>query len=486
MHTLKVKYKTLLAKLDKAQPEKLFLLMASIFCGFFVFLIPPLQGWDEATHFLRAYQISEANFLPDRFNGDQAGGSIPISISDMSDQFFNDLKRTSLEDPGATTDLKVLKKYATENKVSEGKVQKQFEGSAVYTPLAYLPASIGIATARTLHLPLLSYVYLARIFVLVTYLVLIFFAIRLIPVGKWVIFVIALLPQSATLAVSMGSDAFIIGATALLVAFFVKAIHQTRQVTNRELSSMLVLSVALGLMKPPYMLLSLLVACIPVVKFGSKMRYFKWVGGIVLATFLTGAIWNVSVSDITKNVHTYQRPGLNINPDQQIKFIEHEPIKFSAILVNQMFLNTNAIYQQAVEHITWKGIHLPMWVVSLVYLNLILAFAATQNVPIKPRKVLGLSRYGPVLILVMTSILIYVALYVSFNVVGREQIEGVNGRYFTPLILLLIPAIAFSNRQKKLLVLNHEKVKQYFVISTLFILIFTCSVIMSANYIPDI
>jgi uncharacterized membrane protein len=485
MHAIKVKYQTVIKKIDNARPEKLFLIIASIFCGIFVFAIPPLQGWDESTHFLRAYQISEANLLPDRFNGDQAGGLLPINIINMNDEFLSDLIEYNTSEQKDTSDVDIVSKYVAQNDLSEQKALKQFEASAVYSPVAYAPAATGISVARLLNLPLVSYVYLARIFTLITFILLIYWAIKIIPVGKWVIFVVSLLPQSVTLAVSMGSDALIIGSSAILVALFVKFIYQDHTVTRRQLGIFLGVSVALGLMKPPYMLLSLLVLCIPIIKFGSKKRFLKWAAAIILATFLIGGVWSLSVSDIARNVHLYQRPGLSVNPDEQINFIQSEPVKFAAILLNQMLLNTNPIYDQVTQHVTWKGIHLPHWVVFLSYLTVILAFIAALGERQKIKRTYLLSRWGPILIGIGLITLIYITLYVSFTAVGNGVIEGVNGRYFTPLLFLILPAVILTKVQNPFISINLEKSKRFFVVSSVFMLVFTLCVIISVNYIPD-
>ena len=87
----------------------------------------------------------------------------------------------------------------------------RFPNTALYSPLVYLPQSIGMAVGRLLGVSaptlclfgricnLLAWVTLVFLAIRVT---LVFLAIRITPVYKWLFFVLALMPMSLFIATS--------------------------------------------------------------------------------------------------------------------------------------------------------------------------------------------------------------------------------------------------------------------------------------------
>lgn len=68
------------------QPDKFFLICASVFGLIFWVLIPPFQTPDEINHFYRSYEIADGHLLGQRQNN-RVGGEIPQSLCTLAGDF---------------------------------------------------------------------------------------------------------------------------------------------------------------------------------------------------------------------------------------------------------------------------------------------------------------------------------------------------------------------------------------------------------------
>ena len=113
----------------------LFFLFTALTAGiFYAFLIPPFQSPDEPNHFLRAWQVSEGCWLPEKTTDQRLGGVLPASLAQVADSFAflknNPAARTTAGRIRATLDLPL----------SPGNSRfLDFANTASYAPSAYLP-----------------------------------------------------------------------------------------------------------------------------------------------------------------------------------------------------------------------------------------------------------------------------------------------------------------------------------------------------------
>ena len=87
------------------------------------------------------------------------------------------------------------------------------------SPVAYIPQIFGTIIARLLHFGWIPLIMMGRLFNLIFFIILIYWAIKIIPIGKMVIFSIALLPMSMELASSFSYDSVIISLCVFFTAY---------------------------------------------------------------------------------------------------------------------------------------------------------------------------------------------------------------------------------------------------------------------------
>lgn len=474
-------------------PEKIFLSIAIPIVGLLIVTIPALQGWDEATHFLRAYQVSDLDFNPDRFGDHNAGDKTPVDIVQLHDAAVSDLilsAQTNLErkvHPGFY--LTFLK----DNSPSDMTVNKFFEGSAVYSPVSYIPQSMGIFIARNLHLPLLTYIYLGRLLNAVLFILIVYFAIKLSPRGKWVIFAIGLLPTSITTAATLSPDAILNSCSLLLISLFVYGIVNKNSLTKRYMLLVMAIVAVLSLTKQSYFILGFLFLFLPPTRsFGSLKRYFIWNSALIIVSLALTLGWYMIIRDISHNIHIAHKPNQFISSSDQIDHILNNPITYAGLLGEQILLKINPQYTQLAGSLTWKAILIPQPVIFFVYLGLLISLVLTYlEAPIKGafnRVRKTIISVGPILLAFGSVLLIYTSLYLTFNEVGStKRIEGVQGRYFIPLIALLIPLFVVKSPASGLASKTNTYVlRNMLIYIVLFQSIITFIAVLTTNYVPGI
>ena len=418
-----------------------FVVAALIFGVILCFRVAPLFGSDEIVHFPRAFQIQQGQLWEKKLSEHDYGGRLPIQIKQFNDGFREQVQIPQT-DKAKLAALEAQYRHEKLNS-SKGIDQLTFTSAGVYAPWAYLPAAIGIYMARVLNLPLVWYVYLARIACLLTWLILVYFAIRLFSSAKTYLIALALLPTSLLQASTVGMDGIVNGVSWLLIALTLAIF--TKRITLRApvFLLLLFLSLFLATTKQGYLLIALMPLVIPTSLYAFNNRKSIVLRSLYAIGLVLLTAWYLQVTGpIAGILHYAQRPGLNVNSHAQLQFIVGHPIyTLFMILIQPFTFLYGGIYPGFVGVITNKLIVLPGIVIGLLYLALILSLLSTERTKqmFRYRKLLRLTT---LVVLIGTFILINLALYVTFTTVGNTRVEGVQGRYLIPIapLLAIIPA----------------------------------------------
>ncbi len=417
-------------------PEKFFLLLAVIAGVIIPFRIQPLFGNDEIVHFPRAYHVQEGYAWTQHLSGYNYGGYLPSQIVAMNDHFREQVQNSS---PDRAKIQELKQQYSHEKLYVNERKPLAFTSAGVYSPWAYGPAALGVGLARFLDLPLVWFVYLARISCFLIWALLVYWAIRLIPVGKYFLVTVALLPTSLVQASTIGMDGLVNGLAWVIVALTLAVFAKKVVLSPKLMAVIAMLSFYLATTKQGYALIAALPLIIPssLYKLTRKQaRAVRIAFGSLLVIIST---WYISFTEsIAGILHFIQRPGLHVDSGDQIKYFLTHPITVTlAILFAPLSLSYLNVYAGVVGVLTNRLIYLPIAIIVLLYI----AWVAVI-VSMKGDKQLHPYRYrllaASAAAFVGTFILINLALYISFTKVGNPTIEGVQGRYLLPLAPLLI------------------------------------------------
>lgn len=420
------------------QPEGVFLLLGSLFGLLFCAASVPFMVPDEFAHFYRAYQISQIKGLPEARSSYLVGGELPKSFHRLEEQFD-----WMTKEPASRVQASTLMQLLRTPLEAEKRDFFNFKNSAIYSPLGYLPQALGIGLGRLFRASLLGIFYLGRLFNLLIWLALTWLAVRCMPTLKWALVVLALMPMTISQAASMSIDGLLTGLCFLFIARICRiAWDEAASLDWYEIGLWIVLLTFITQCKSAYLVLGGLVLLVPVHKVGSL---WKLLAVLVLALSIPALAYFAWVQILALHGISMATTG-QFDPVLQARMILAEPAAF-AILVNKTFWNMALPWVvSAIGYFGWLNQPQP----PVVYpLYIVFAFLVTLFDNHYPKvQVRVWQRIVSAGVVAFFTIAVTTSIYIISNPVNYGKIEGVQGRYFIPMGILL--SIIICNRALRL------------------------------------
>jgi uncharacterized membrane protein len=436
--------------LRNIKPEKAFLIIALVFGMTFLVSTPPFQVFDESEHFYKAIYLGEGHVLPVN-EGYGAGIYVPQSAFESIRTFQN----LPLH-PENKVDLRDIKSLLKVHFNEKYKVFMDMSGKSIitYSPVPYLASAVFIDVAKLLNPSPLILMYLGRLANLLVWILLIYKAIKIIPVHKWVLMFLALMPMTIFQGASLSADSFTIGLSFLLVAFILKLRFDEDLITKRDIYILFLLSLMLALSKPVYVVLMALIFIVPASRFENKKKMFLTFTLLFGLVLTAATIWNILASGF----YVSFQPQVSVQG--QTEFILTEPFTALSAILNSLALNWKDYLLMFVGNLGWGDTPLPFSLICIyVFMLILTAILDKSEVKIKFKDKLVFSL---VFLSLFTSI--FVLEYLTWTPVGKTVVDGVHGRYFIPIAPLLL--LLFYNKQ-----FDYDIEKGFNVIIITFILI---------------
>lgn len=406
---------------QRLKPQTAFLILGSVFGLGFLLVTPPSQIPDEPNHLFRAYEISEGK-LTTPMSGGQPTATVPANLAEVSQDIIDKL-------PGNTDNkfkTETLSRYSG-YRLDSGSVQKEaISNTAVYSPVNYLPQAITFKIANLVSNPsVLVLTYIVRFITLLTWLALVYLAIRLTPVGQWAFVTLSLIPMSLSQAASASADGVNMGLAFLTLALFLKYRLTGAKLDNLKSLSLILLATLTALLKMPYSLLAYLLIFIKKSAFRKKLKYRAYISATALAITIPLVVWLAfSQSLYVPIVHD---DNIVPNPDKQLSLIKQNPIEYVETLVRTHFTGDgNRELGAFFGRFGWYDTPLPT-VLVLLHLSLIFIAISPRKPAIKLARDL---RFKLVAGFLGLAIIIDSLIYLSWTSVGNEVVNGVQGRYY--------------------------------------------------------
>ena len=392
-----------------------------------VFITPPFQVPDEPQHFFRAYQLSEGKLLAE-VRGATAGGMLPSSLQELSHHFLG-TSALHTDRPVRPTPLgETFAQFARPLDV-EKREFIVFTGAAAYGPLAYAPQVLGLKIGTLSDASVLATFYLSRIINGLCTLALLAWALWLMPWGRELAAFAALLPMATYLYASGSPDAMIIASAYLYTALVFNRMA-TDTWSHRDSALAFGCALTICMTKPVYVPLFLF-GFVQILSTRRRLYILMSQGGILLATGVVTLAWGMYAAKAIIPVPD----GISIAG--QIQKILHDPFQY-LLTLGRSLLWREFYYKQIVGTLGWLSFELPKLTYWLPAVAVVLALGGEKHSTSRQNIVfvaMTLSIIGVCVALVLT------ALYVSWTPVGAVVIEGVQGRYFLPLLPLGLLAV---------------------------------------------
>lgn len=457
------------------KPEYFFLVISLAFGIIFLIITPPFQVPDEINHFYRSYQISEGTFVAERFD-QRVGGEIPESCVTITKPFLK--MRGQMHEK---TNFKTIWEQASTPLNERDKIFVDFPNTALYAPVSYAPQAFSIFILRKLNLPPLFIFYGARLFTLLFWVFFIFLSIQIIPIYKWLMVLLALLPMSIYTNMSLSADVITNLLSFLLIALIFKHTLSGKKFEKQDYWLFILLTVLVASAKLVYTPIIILFALIPVNKFKSTRSYFLEFGILLLIGFVTALFWSNYINQLYLTYSDYNpnfRDGIDLikgaDVHKQLNYILSHGLYIFKVFAHSIYRSFSMYYYSYIGTFGWLDTKLPAGVISISYL-LIFFIAIVENPKtIKLNLTQRLITLGTFIIIIA---LVLLSQHLSWDPVGGDRIVTIQGRYLIPALPLLFILLNYSK------IHLHTPVIILTIIFTIIILTFSSWKIYSRYYI---
>ena len=191
----------LVNKKKKWKPEKVFVILASIFGIIYMMTTPLLKGHDERYHWYKAYAVSMGNFFQVKNEEGKIGDNLPTKVEGIYE----------VQDNYTIMDYKSAKKawdYANDKEISNEIKFTNNELTAPYPPIQMLPQAVGILIGRTIGLNVYLQGICGRFTNLLFFIIMGYFAIKHLPTKKYFLVVLLLCPKILYISATLSGDVF--------------------------------------------------------------------------------------------------------------------------------------------------------------------------------------------------------------------------------------------------------------------------------------
>ena len=410
------------------RPEMVFIILTLIFGSLSAFLVPQLSVSDENMHFLRSYNLASGKL----------GNEECIYPADIS------IKAGSVYEGISSPDYT--------HKVDFSKNTKATCGSAAsYSPIMHLPQAVGMLMAKLTYPSTALIVLLGRLLNVAFYAVAVYYIIKHVRIGKWAFVVIGLFPLMIHMAASLSGDVMSNVLILAVVALIFNLFTLKTKLSRKQILLLFTLICLISLSKVTNVLLLLPLLLLPASSFARNntshrlpFSLEKWsiigLGGIIGVLSMVG--W--------QKVYNVAAPS---SPENHLS----NPLGFLEILINTyispFFGYNDLILRGVVGEFASFQYHLPIFMIFLAFFLLFVVMLRRDK---KEEKIMKpTSRRLVVGSLSTLCILIMVISYAMYTVwavqpyrLGPDAAyaDGVQGRYFTALLVLLVPLFIWLRR----------------------------------------
>ncbi len=424
-------------KFKRNREANLFLMI--VFCVGIVMacINPPFYECDGGLHYEWAMDVSYGNVLSPLANLSGHNKDVVTVPENYSDIKYRLVKPDTGEGGEYIRYLKTVK-FSSET--------REKERDWIFTSLFYYPQALGLFLGRLFHVSVYWGVVLSRIMNLFAFLALVYTAIVITPVFKNIMAVAAMFPLAVYQAASLSPDSMLNGCCFLFTALCFSYAYRERDHLGRKAA--LGLGVLLGIIslhKYVYACLGLLVFLIPRKKFGTRKDYWKCFAIACIPLVICAVL---GMRNATDTISVGQSFGV-VDGMTQTQFLMEHPRFIFKLLYRTLRYKFN-------DYMLWLNTlgSLDCMLGPMVHLVPGLAvFVASLDQNDVSANIRRRDKYLGLFVFLLISVGIVMGLYIGdgrANPVGSDVVQGVQGRYFIPVIPVFLAAICPKGYRSKI------------------------------------
>ncbi len=436
--------------------EKGFLLIAIVTGMLLIYSVPKMTfiSWDDETHFTSAYRLFQYPNVEWTETTNQMRFPWPYHFEEIN---------TNEEYEAVAYYFDAMHSY--ENPI----IEEKSDGFVEYTLYAYLPSAMALSIGRILNLPFSILISMGRVANLLVYGIITYFAIKKIPIYKKLLTFIALLPSTLWLSCQYSCDSLITACIFLSISIIIYELYNRKEKLSLKHALLFIIPLTFACFaKAIYAPLFLLIFFLPKEKFESKNeRIIFNVGTIgvmllLLATFVAPIL-------MTSEVVGDLRGGDTSISRQLILILNNIPGYLRILADNAGKFFTNRLLGiSTLSSFSYMGEVSETNIPCILMMGLL--FFTYTDTPVK-EVITKKQKIAMLLLVLVIIVMIWSSMYLAFTPVGDITINGVQPRYFIPLIF---PFLMCINSNKIVNKIDNVRYTQILFI-TMFIIMILCT-----------
>lgn len=459
------------AKFEKLKkPHYLYGFIAIIAAVSFVFLTPPFQAPDEEAHYMRAYQFAKGHIILGKQQGNTLSACTPKeAINDMLEVRGSDIRGNT----NKKYDIRDVKRKLFD-KIDKPQECGKYDTTDThnYSILGYLPAVFGIGLIDAVNGPPMVGFYLARLFTAIISIAIISIAIYLIPRRKLVLIVVSLLPMLVFQQSVISVDGVSFAILALFIAY-TSRLYYEKSIDKKQWIKLAAIVFALCISKP------LLYIFIPYIFILLSKKNRKKIFIILAFSVLTVIGFMIMGRMLYGKVRVGGAEGANYL--EQAKYLIGAPTKIPEIALNTYTTNYgDSIIQGIIGVFGVADTTMPIWVYFMAAINISFTFLLSSVDDNKTKRLKKIHIIVFSLLIIFYFAIVNGAIYVFYSPVKFEILYGVQGRYFLPILLALVPIpIRYIIVNKN----QYSKLRRDIIITSVCILLIAVYIVLRRYYL---
>lgn len=420
---------------SRLTPARVYAWVGGVSLLLLAFLTPPFEVPDEPQHFFRAYQLS-TGAVWSRTQDGRKGWDLPASLPALVERF---LGTNALHTARKATAQPLEATLAElQRPLDPGRTAFVAFNTGSYSPLQYAPQALAILGGRLFEVGPLGLFYFARLANALTAGLLTIMALREFAVGGRFALLVALLPMTQYMTASCNPDAIIIASALILTAIATRFLTEGTW-SHARTAVLFVAGTALCSIKPVYVpVLFCGVAALLAPEAISARPIRRAVLCQLAAAALVFALtalwsWSVGTRGTPRTTEIMAHAPGGIDPQAQFVHLAQDPLKFLRIVARTFYFNGAFLWHSMVGQFGWLTIKLPAsgyWLIGLAF-----PLAVVSKQLSSPISIAGIAWVS--LLAACSLLMTSLALYLTWTEVGGYKIEGIQGRYFIPLLPLV-------------------------------------------------
>lgn len=394
----------------KVQKNHIMMILLTM-VGIIYFAVFPLgEIPDENGHFYRAFEVSCGSMISEQIEGG-GGACLPVAL-------------TQYRDNTASIDW------------SNG-AELVYSNTALYAAVCYFPQALGIRITRFFTDNVSMIFYAGRLANFLVSLLLSLWALKKMPFAKEVLFIIMMFPMTLQEMVSMAPDGMTNALSFAFIAYVLHLAYESEKITKRDLALLMILGITISLCKIVYVVEILLLFILPAEKLGGKKRSLCFKLGVPGIAVILNLIW----LKISSGFLVEFNPG--VDTGKQVVYVLTHLHEYYAVVVRTITANAdNWVKWMFGESLGTLSISISgfVWISLLILLVYEILNVNTE---------LELRRSDIVcywMIVLGGCALIATSLYVQWTPYKSGYIDGIQGRYFIPLLMPLLLPVTYRKR----------------------------------------